>query len=94
MQSETGLANTFAIRREAARAYLWREMNARGLFERDGWRIVETTRETANGTELVMRPMHRALPAPEGLECVVEIREDEVIESHCEQGVDSQPAAR
>ena len=62
-------------------------MNQRGLFERDGWRVVETMRSTASGTELVLRPLHLHLPSPEGLECVVEIDEDEAIDSRCEPGL-------
>jgi len=87
MENETALARTFAERRAEARAYLWREMNERGLFERDGWRVAETMRATVNGTELVLRPLHLHLPSPEGLECVVEIDEDEAIDSHCEPGL-------
>ena len=89
MQSEIRLARSFAERRESARAYLWREMNARGLLQRDGWGIVEITRDTVDGTELVMRPIHRFLPSPDGLECVVEIHEeDEVVDSHCDPAID------
>ncbi len=84
MGNERHLAQTFAERCEQARAYLRREMNERGLLEKDGWRIVESVRATGTRTELVMRPLHMHLAAPEGLECVVEIDEDETIVSNCE----------
>ena len=84
MGRENDLARTFAERCTEARAYLRREMNARGLCEEDGWRIAETLRSVGTRTELVMRPIHLRLPAPENLECVVEIQENEIIDSHCE----------
>jgi len=98
MQTERILARTVAAKREAAEVYLWHEMNMRGLFADDGWSIVETTRETATGTELVLRPLHRFLPSPEGLECVVEIHEDtHLIDAHCSPAAEatgpSAPAA-
>jgi hypothetical protein len=83
MGTETDLAQTFAARCAQARAYLRNEMNQRGLREKDGWRIAETIRAIGTRTELVMRPIHLHLPAPDGLECVVEIDEDETIESNC-----------
>ncbi len=84
MANEIDLAQTFAQRREEARAYLRREMEARGLREKDGWRIVETIRAMGARTELVMRPIHIHLPTPDGIECVVEIHENETIDSHCD----------
>ena len=84
MPDEIGLAQSFAERCAETRAYLRREMNARGLREEDGWRIVEAVRAVGSRTELVMRPMHLHLPPPDGLECVVEIDEDEAIDSHCD----------
>jgi len=84
MGNESDLASTFAQRRAEARAYLRREMEARGLCERDGWRIAETIRAAGSRTELLMRPIHLHLPTPDGIECVVEIDENEAIESHCE----------
>ena len=83
MGNESHLAQTFAEKRAEARAYLRREMESRGLNERDGWRIVETIRAVGTRTELVMRPIHLHLPTPDGIECVVEIDENEAIESHC-----------
>jgi hypothetical protein len=84
MENEHDLAHTFAERCAAARAYLRREMEARGLHEKDGWRIAESIRAVGPRTELVMRPIHLHLPTPDGIECVVEIDENESIESHCE----------
>lgn len=70
---------------EAARAHLWREMEALGLHRRDGWSIHETTRARGNGTAIVFAPMHLRLRAPPGLECWVEIDEaSHAIESDCE----------
>lgn len=65
------IAAAFAARCEEARATLRKEMEAAGLYERDGWRIMETTRPGKSGSELVMRPMHMRLPSPPGMECVV-----------------------
>jgi len=59
-----------------ARAHLWREMEARGLYSRDGWKLVETMRTTLGGSELVLRPLHLHKVAPHDLECVVAIDED------------------
>ena len=67
------LAATFSEKCQQARDHLRREMEAAGLFEKDGWTIVETTRQVADGSEIVMRPLHRHLRAPEGMECVVRI---------------------
>ena len=70
-------AGRFAQERAAAEARLWREMEAAGLHARDGWKIAESTREVRNGTELVLRPLHMRLHAPEHLECVVWIDADD-----------------
>jgi hypothetical protein len=59
-----------------ARAHLRREMNSRGLYESDGWKITESVRQIKGGSELVMRPLHLHKPAPDDLECVVSIDED------------------
>jgi hypothetical protein len=83
MANERHLAQTFAERREQARAFLRREMDQRGLLEKDGWRIAETIRPVGSRTELVMRPVHLHFNAPPDLECIVEIDEDETIESNC-----------
>jgi hypothetical protein len=79
------VAARFAKACAEARAHLWREMEARGLYERDGWKIVETVRPAMGGTELVMRPLHLRLTAPADLECVVTIDEDTTtVDSSCE----------
>jgi hypothetical protein len=69
-------ATRFARACEDARAHLRKEMEARGLHERDGWKIVETMRQARGGSELVMRPLHLHKLAPADLECVVAIDED------------------
>jgi hypothetical protein len=69
------LAHAFAAERERVRAYLWAEMAKLGLREEDGWSILEFTRESAGGTQIVLRPMHLRLTPPEGMECVVGIVE-------------------
>jgi len=69
-------ATRFAKACVEARAYLRRHMEARGLYESDGWKIVETVRQADGGSELVMRPLHLRLNAPDDLECVVSIDED------------------
>ena len=84
MSDDERLAREFLARRAEAEAYLRREMAKLGLYERDGWRIAETTRERDGGSELVLRPVHNEKVAPEGLECVVHIREvTPKVESHC-----------
>jgi hypothetical protein len=45
-------------------------MKARGLSEKDGWRIHEEMRSTIGGTAWVLRPVHIHRDAP-GLESVV-----------------------
>lgn len=72
-QRDARLAATFSKRCEEARAHLRREMEAAGLLERDGWTIIETTRQVSDGSEIVMRPLHRQLRAPDGMECIVRI---------------------
>ena len=74
----------FARACEDARAHLRKEMEARGLHESDGWKIVETMRQVVGGSELVLRPLHLHESAPDDLECVVAIDEDAVsIEVDC-----------
>ena len=76
---------SFSRRRAEALAHLRAEMEKLGMHEADGWHIVETTRQVADGSELVMRPLHMHLPTPEGLECVVHIDEiGSTVEAHCE----------
>ena len=82
---DSGISTRFREECDAARTHLWREMEARGLFRKDGWTIHESTRSAGNGTALVFRPMHLRLRAPEELECWVQIDEDSyAIASDCE----------
>ena len=67
------LAAEFSYHYSTARAELLAEMERLGLREKDGWRIHETTRHVTDGTELVLRPIHRTLEPPSGLERVVRI---------------------
>ena len=69
------LAKVFAAKCDEARDTLRGHMNARGLWERDGWRITETVRHRHGRTELVLRPIHLRLDPPPNLECVVAIEE-------------------
>jgi hypothetical protein len=69
------LFSEFAGRCEEARAALRRHMSDRGLREQDGWSIHEFTRQMEGRTQIVMRPIHRRLDAPLGLECNCEIDE-------------------
>ena len=82
------LSLAFAERRSAVFARLRQEMDGRGLLLRDGWTIMEATREVRGGTELVLRPMHLYLEPPNDLECVVQITDaTEHIDSHCSPAV-------
>ena len=72
---DESLALHFAAKRDEARAMLRRHMEERGLYERDGWSIVETLRHRDGKTELVLRPIHLRLVPPVDLECVVAIDE-------------------
>ena len=65
------LSAEFAVKLREAHAHLRGEMQKLGLLEEDGWRIAEVIRECTGGSELVLRPLHLSLEAPEGLECVV-----------------------
>ena len=74
----------FAARCEEARQALKKHMEERGLFARDGWRVHEFIRQAIGRTELVMRPIHSTLDAPDDLECVCAIDEPgENISSDC-----------
>lgn len=78
------LSAKFGEKLHQAHAYLRAEMNKLGLLEDAGWRIAEVVRECAGGSELVLRPVHSKLEAPEGLECVVWfIEEPERIGAEC-----------
>jgi hypothetical protein len=85
------LAHALSAERDRLRLYLRGEMEKLGLREEDGWSILEFTRESGGGTQIVLRPMHMRLAPPAGLECVVGIVEDDgKIHGKC-TGPDSQP---
>ena len=81
--SDADLSVQFTDKVHHAHAYLQDEMKRLGLLEEDGWKIVQVTREGRGGTEMVLRPYHSKLPAPDGLECVVWISADPVVDSEC-----------
>jgi hypothetical protein len=86
------LSRALAAERERAEKFLWGEMAKLGLRREDGWTITEFTREDKGGTQLVLRPMHLRLKAPEGLECVVGIVEDGGdIEANCSSPAGDRP---
>lgn len=74
MLEDKKLAWDFSRQRAEAELHLRREMEALGLHQARGWRIKEFTRDTPEGTEWVLQPMHFWLSAPAGLECVVKLR--------------------
>lgn len=76
-QKDRDFAVRFSARRAEAEAHLRRAMEARGLHAHDGWRIVETTRDARDGTELVIRPIHRIHTPPPDLECVIWVQTDD-----------------
>ena len=82
------LSASFAEKLRRAHAYLREEMNKLGLLEEDGWKIAEILRECRGGSELVLRPLHLKLEAPEGLECVVWF-----VEEPARVGAECTPAA-
>jgi hypothetical protein len=71
------IALALAERREIARIMLRREMDARGLTEKAGWKIDEQLRNVVGGTELVLRPIHMREHAPGDLVYVVAISEED-----------------
>lgn len=73
--SDEQMSDELLARIREAEAFLWAEMTKLGLLEKDGWRIVQSTRDVAEATEIVLRPIHLRKPAPEGLECVVRVHE-------------------
>lgn len=77
-------ADQFAEERVAAETHLWRRMEERGMTRDGGWKVVEFTRDTRGGTELVLRPMHLWHESPYDMECVVWVRnEDGLVEASC-----------
>jgi hypothetical protein len=84
-KQETAI-KSFAARCDEARARLRTQMEAMGLRAAEGWRISEVIRPSRDGTELVMRPIHRFLDPPAELECVVWIdSEGESIGMECHE---------
>ena len=78
------VAARFAKACAEARETLLRQMEEAGLHARDGWKTLETMRQVAGGSELVMRPLHLHKPSPPDLECVVKIDLDTAsIDSTC-----------
>jgi len=69
------LAAAVLARIEAAKAEIASKMAAAGLRERDGWRLLEELRSTAEGTEFVFRPVHTRLDSP-SIEATVLINGD------------------
>lgn len=84
MQKDQQFAGEFSEQRAAAEAHLWRQMEARGLHAKDGWKVIEMMRDTRDGIELVLRPMHLWHASPHDLECVVWVRNDDgVVDASC-----------
>ncbi len=81
--SDAELSVQFSDKMHHAQLYLRSEMNRLGLLEEDGWKIIQVTREGRGGTEMVLRPFHARLTAPVGLECVVWISADPIVDSEC-----------
>jgi hypothetical protein len=78
------LAEQLAQRRAAAATQLWAKMEERGMTREGGWNVAEFTRDTREGTELVVRPVHLWHQSPYDLEQVVWIDiGDGVIEPSC-----------
>jgi hypothetical protein len=77
----------FAERYAAAVRHLRGAMEALGLHETQGWRISETTQEAANGSRMLLRPIHSRLAAPPDVECIVWIDEDSgAVDADCSPG--------
>ena len=69
------IALALTERRDVARMMLRRDMEARGLTEKAGWKIDERLRNVVGGTEIVLRPIHLREHAPDDLEYVVAVSE-------------------
>lgn len=81
---DAALAARFSHRCNQARVHLRAEMEKMGLREKDGWRISESMRQARGGSELVMRPLHLYLAAPDDIECRIWIGgDDNAIEVTC-----------
>ena len=81
--SDADLAAQFSSKMRHAHEYLRSEMERLHLSEDDGWKIIEVTRERGGGTEMVLRPYHSRLAAPEGLECIVWVSVEPIVDSEC-----------
>ena len=81
--SDADLSAQFTDKVHHAYAYLRSEMGRLGLLEEDGWKIVQVTREGRGGTEMVLRPFHSKLAAPDGLECIVWVSAEPIVDSEC-----------
>ena len=81
--SDAELSLEFTEKVQHAHAYLRAEMTRLGLFESDGWKIHQVTREARGGTEMVLRPFHWRLEPPPGLECIVWISAEPAVDSEC-----------
>ena len=78
------LAREVQARLDAAKAHLRMMMEERGLHASDGWSILELARESAEGTLIVLRPLHRKLATPPDMECTVSISTSTAsVESDC-----------
>ena len=87
MASDLARSEVFAERYRAAKALLRREMDQLGLTEAAGWRISETHRDGRRGSEIVLKPIHLRLPAPDDLGCVVWVDETgEEVDAECTPG--------
>ena len=69
------LAAAVVARIQEAKEEIRLKMLAAGLHEKDGWRLLEELRSTAEGTEFVFRPVHTRYDAP-GIESAVLINSD------------------
>ena len=69
------VSDELSARIREAEEFLWAEMKRLGLLQKEGWRIVQSTRDVEGATEIVLRPIHLRKPAPAGLECVVRVHE-------------------
>jgi hypothetical protein len=59
----------------SARQSIAAKMAQHGLREQDGWRISEELRNSPQGTQFVLRPIHTRLDSP-GFEATVTIDND------------------
>lgn len=79
--SDEQLAEQLAQRRAAAETQLWTRMEERGMTREGGWRVAETTRDTRDGIELVMRPTHVWHESPYDMEYVIWVKDRDGVEA-------------